>query len=82
MKYTIMRCPFCSYVWRRKVDRKIVSCPRNKERFDYPGKEVEPEQIEVEFDSYPALSKWLSEANKISAQSGSLKEVLKKTPAK
>jgi len=46
-KYVLVRCPYCSYVWRsRLVDaeevendpeealKRAIVCPRNKERFD------------------------------------------------
>jgi len=78
MKYAVMRCPFCKGVWATRSDI-VVSCSRCKRRFDYPGKEVEPERAEVEFPGFTPLKKWLQEANQTSKQSESLEEVLKKT---
>jgi len=79
-KYQIMRCPFCKGIWHPRSEI-VVSCTKCKRRFDYPGYEVEPERVEVEFSGYPLLKKWLQEANKVSKESKSLEEVLKRTYA-
>ena len=80
-KYTIMWCPLCKNVWDKRVrNRETKSCPRCHRRFDYPGIERGLEQAELEFNSYPSLKTWLSRALKISEQSESLKEVVRKTP--
>lgn len=82
-KYKIMRCPFpnCTAIWSPRSEI-VISCSKCKRRFDYPGKEVEPERSEVEFSGYAQLKKWLQEANKISKQSESLEEILKGTYAR
>jgi len=81
-KYKIMRCPFCLGIWPSRSD-VVVSCSKCKRRFDYPGREVEPERAEVEFPNYEALKKWLrEEANRVSKQCESLEEVLKRTYVK
>jgi len=80
-QYTILRCPFsnCNYVWNKRVERRTISCPLCHGRFDYPGREVEPEHAEIEFPNYGTMKKWLEEANKVSKQSKSLEEILQKT---
>lgn len=78
MEYEVARCPFCRNVWKTR-QTNIVSCPKCKRRFDYVGKEVEPEKAKVDFDSYSSFFKWLEEAKKISGQCSTLKEVLKRT---
>lgn len=82
-KYNIMRCPFCKSIWVIRSDI-VVSCSKCKRRFDYPGKEVEPERAEVEFSGFTPLKKWLLKANKVSRQNDSitLKEVIRIVPQK
>lgn len=79
VRYTVLRCPYCKYVWARRGECMPVSCPRCKKRFDYHSNLVKLEQIEVEMVSYFEMRDWLIDANRYSSQCDSLEEVEERT---
>ena len=72
--FTVLRCPYCKYIWARRGERMPVSCPRCKRRFDYRENRVKLEQTEVT-SSHSDMGGWLDEANHYSLQCNSLEEV-------
>jgi hypothetical protein len=73
--YTLLRCPYCKYIWSKRGDFSPVSCPRCKKRFDYPEKTITLEKVEVTSDD---IREYLEAANNISIQCKSLDETLDK----
>ena len=74
-KYTVLRCPWCKYVWVRRAECMPISCPRCKKRFDYGDNRTALEKAEHLANAYSAMREWLVSANRHSLQCDSLEEV-------
>jgi len=78
LDFTVVRCPYCRYIWAKRADHMPVSCPRCKRRFDYPGNRVKLVHSDVSIDSDSTKKDWLTDANRHSLQLDSLDEILDK----
>ena len=73
--YTLLRCPYCRYIWTKRAETLPVSCPRCKKRFDYPGNAKTLEEENGDFDDIKGV---LEAANRISFICESLEETMEK----